>query len=357
MKNYICHNNYPTINLLVGFFIGILFLLALLIGLLSFIPFSYVKPLVDSLGIHNKVDLFTPSYCFSFIFKLRLLSFTLFLCAVLSLIFIKQIIVNLSYYLSSINSSFHFYLNILDFKTIFKDIVVSYFLVYIFFIVVSIRIYYLNLPIRNDEAVSFIYFAAKPLFVGLSSYPAPNNHLFNTFLVHMSYLVFGIKLWAIRLPALIAGILLIPIVYLLVATYYNKYAAIIAAALVSSSSLLIEYSTNARGYTILVAIFLIILILEMFLFYKSNSLICLLFICLISIGFYTYPIMLFSLLIIASSLIIYSMMNLCKDNRRWFIKQLFITLSFTFIIIVLSYIPVIIVQGIKAIIANDAVKE
>ena len=52
-----------------------------------------------------------------------------------------------------------------------------------------------------------------------------------------------------RLPALIAGILLIPATYLLFRVISNNLAALLSSALVAVSSPLIEFSTNARGYT------------------------------------------------------------------------------------------------------------
>ena len=59
---------------------------------------------------------------------------------------------------------------------------------------------------------------------------------------------------AIRLPALIAGIATLPLSYVLARRLYNSTAALLTAALVASSSTLVEYSTNARGYSLLVAL-------------------------------------------------------------------------------------------------------
>ena len=51
----------------------------------------------------------------------------------------------------------------------------------IFFIGVIIRICFLFQPMRHDEAFTFTNYASKPLFVALSNYSFPNNHLFHTF--------------------------------------------------------------------------------------------------------------------------------------------------------------------------------
>lgn len=47
-----------------------------------------------------------------------------------------------------------------------------------------VRIHFLSVPIRYDEAWGYNFYASKPLSYGLSQYIDPNNHLLNTFLVH-----------------------------------------------------------------------------------------------------------------------------------------------------------------------------
>ena len=57
-----------------------------------------------------------------------------------------------------------------------------------------------------------------------------------------------------RLPAFTAGVLLVPAVYWLAKRLYDRWTALGAALLVAWWPTLINYSTNARGYT-LVALF------------------------------------------------------------------------------------------------------
>ena len=67
---------------------------------------------------------------------------------------------------------------------------------------------YLNdlLPLRYDEATTYNNFVSKPLYVALANYATPNNHLLHTFLAKVSVGLAGNEPWAIRLPALLAGI-------------------------------------------------------------------------------------------------------------------------------------------------------
>jgi len=124
----------------------------------------------------------------------------------------------------------------------------------------ALRLEHLELPMRFDEAQTFLAYASKPLHSGLTNYDEPNNHLFHTFLVHVSTSLFGGQPWAIRLPALVAGVLVVPATYALVRLLFEARAALIAAMLVAVSSTLIEYSTNARGYTLVTLLFLVMLI-------------------------------------------------------------------------------------------------
>ena len=86
-------------------------------------------------------------------------------------------------------------------------------LLVILLLTIGLRLFFLFQPMRYDEANTFIQYASKPLYVRPSDYSLPNNHLFHTFLVHTAYLLLGNKPWVIRLPALIAGILLAPASY------------------------------------------------------------------------------------------------------------------------------------------------
>ena len=109
----------------------------------------------------------------------------------------------------------------------------------------------LSQPIRYDEAATWLDYASQPLGRALSDYRFPNNHLFHTLLVHVSAALFGDAPWALRLPAFVAGIALVPLTWALARALYSREAALGAAGLAATSATLVLYSTNARGYTIL----------------------------------------------------------------------------------------------------------
>ncbi len=92
----------------------------------------------------------------------------------------------------------------------------------------------------------------------LSNYSYPNNHLFNTLLVHFSIRAFGDTTLALRLSALAAGCLTIPMSWLAGRALYGRLAGILTAGCVAGLPTFIEFSVNARGYATLLAPFLAI---------------------------------------------------------------------------------------------------
>ncbi len=122
-----------------------------------------------------------------------------------------------------------------------------------------IRCSNLGEPMRFDEARAFLDLASHPLIIAISNYSSPTNHPLSTLLMHLSASIFGIEPWALRLPTLIAGVMIVPLTYAAVASFRGKDVALLASALASASFPLVEYSTNARGYG-LGAAFLLLMI-------------------------------------------------------------------------------------------------
>ena len=56
---------------------------------------------------------------------------------------------------------------------------------------VLLRLLDINKYIAYDEAYTFIHFASRPFKHILADYSAPNNHIFHTILVGISYRLFG----------------------------------------------------------------------------------------------------------------------------------------------------------------------
>ena len=118
----------------------------------------------------------------------------------------------------------------------------------ILLIAAAARLALIARPLRYDEAFTLSEFASRsPLFF-LSSYTHANNHVLHTLLV---WLMPGSAVPLLRLPALLAGIAVIAATYLLARQLHDRATAILAAALAAGATPLVEYSAQARGYTIL----------------------------------------------------------------------------------------------------------
>ena len=157
----------------------------------------------------------------------------------------------------------------------------------------ALRVMFLFQPMRYDESYTYITYVARPLRTSISYYNCPNNHIFHTLMVRECIALFGDHPWALRLPALIFGTLMIPAAFFMAAAFFGPNVAVLTSALTASSSILVEYSTNARGYTIECVCFLMILANAKRLTLKSTRMRRGLFCAISAFGFYTIPVMLF----------------------------------------------------------------
>lgn len=127
---------------------------------------------------------------------------------------------------------------------------------------VVVRVILLFGPPHYDECYTVTDLVWKsPLFF-LSRYPVPNNHVFQTLLVWCVWLVAGNRLWALRLPAFLCGIAILPATYLLARRAAGERAALLATALAAGATPLIEYSAQARGYTLVTLAFLLLFLID-----------------------------------------------------------------------------------------------
>jgi Dolichyl-phosphate-mannose-protein mannosyltransferase len=211
----------------------------------------------------------------------------------------------------------------------------------------GLRLAYLGQPVRYDEAFSYTEFASRPLYYALSFYPEPNNQLFHTLLVHLSTGLFGNELWALRLPAFVAGVLLVPATYAVGRLLYGRRAALLAACLVAVSSVLVEYSTNARGYTLLCLFFLVGLALAAYLVRTGSAAALLLLAISLALGFYTIPTMLYGF---ATLLVWLAWSGPGRGRPGW--AMLAALVVATALLALVLYLPPILVSGLNNLLGN-----
>ena len=156
-----------------------------------------------------------------------------------------------------------------------------------------IRLIQIDRTVDYDEAYTFIHFASRSLRYIVTDYSAPNNHVFHSLMVYLAYHIFGNHLWALRLPALMAGVLTIPAVYMAGKVFYGRNAALIAAVLVACTPMLVDFSDNARGYTLMCLFSCLILWIAAILRERSSFTGWLLLAVFSALGFYTLPVMVY----------------------------------------------------------------
>jgi 4-amino-4-deoxy-L-arabinose transferase-like glycosyltransferase len=202
---------------------------------------------------------------------------------------------------------------------------------------------------RVDEAATWLYYSSKSVLYGLVSYTLPNNHVFHTVLVSISTFIFGNHPWAIRLPAFLAGVAMIPLAYAAAKRFYGEGAALLTAGFVASSSVLVEFSTNGRGYTLVAAIFLALIVLAPA--HDAEPRAWRRFALLSAIGFLTIPTMLFPFGVVVGWLAL-SIVRAHDTDRAALAKRLGRTVLLTLGLVILAYLPALLWTGPHAFIAN-----
>jgi hypothetical protein len=213
------------------------------------------------------------------------------------------------------------------------------------------RLFFLMQPFKHDEAYTVAVFANQPLRIALSDYHLPNNHLFHTFLVHLVYSIFGYVQWAVRLPSFIAGVLTVPALYLLSRTLHGRTVAFIAATAAAVMPVLVDFSTQSRGYTLLMLFSLLLFLLGIYIRQRPNQLAWLLIVIVVVLGIYTIPIFYFSylsfLLWLGLAFLIGDL-NFQAYGSRWkFIGWGFLSGMLTVLFTILLYIPPVLRSGLQ----------
>ena len=120
---------------------------------------------------------------------------------------------------------------------------------------VVLAAYYLDVPLRVDETTTIGAYTAQPLSTALTEYDTPNNHLLHTLLVWVVTQVGGLSRVVFRLPAFASFCLFLIVLWWFVRLEYGAKTATFTVALVAPSPIFIGFATNARGYTLLLLLF------------------------------------------------------------------------------------------------------
>jgi hypothetical protein len=208
---------------------------------------------------------------------------------------------------------------------------------------VVVRAIVLNDPMRYDETYNYAELASQRVAAALSVYLNQNNHVLNTLLTHVSIRHFGSDPWAIRLPAFIAGCLLIPATYFAGRALYSGAAGLLAAGLVAASSPLIEYSANARGYSLAALAFVLLLRLGRALILRANAFAATAFAIVAALGMWAVPTTALAL----ATVVLWAGVEICvrRGGRPSRIAMLVAAVIVAALLTVVLYGPVLLMGG------------
>jgi hypothetical protein len=343
-------------------FIGVTIIGGVVFGLIFLLPFDYQKSWVDQLAVDGTVESYTRGIHTSIQYCTGPLA-VLFLGFIVFLIGFKGRANSLigSAALSSINN---LSLRRDEIKELLKkispskdDAIPLIVLAGIIILGAFFRYAYLWRPMGHDETYTFMAFASRGLRISITDYHLPNNHVFHTILVNLVYQMFGDSPAVIRLPAFLAGVMIIPATYSIGRLFYNSKIGLVGASIVASLAVLIDYSTTARGYTIITLFALLIIILAVYVKDHRNMVAWGLLVIISSLGLYINPTMVYPIGMGFTWLLLSKLIHDVSDTygTRYYLYLLISSLAIIIITLIL-YLPIILNSGLQSLISNDVIE-
>ena len=228
----------------------------------------------------------------------------------------------------------------------------------LFFLAALLRFMWLESPLQHDEAFTYYVFARLPWRYVIADYSYPNNHILHTLLLKACVLLFGNHSWAMRLPAYVFGSMIAPLVYAF-ARYSTsrRWTAFLAGGLAVVYPYMIQFSVNARGYSMMAVFTLLGALLAMAAMRHKNRMLWLLFSLIMIAGLYTLPIMMLP----AGGLFMWMLLNGLMNGfssayGRWgWLKYMIAAGVLMVTVTVLLYLPVVQYSGYSTLVDNPNV--
>lgn len=240
-----------------------------------------------------------------------------------------------------------------SFKNNFSSKHANIWLAFALIIGFGVRDYFMSQPMRYDEAYTFLNFVNQSP-ARIFYYPLPNNHVLHTIFVKIITSFLGANPITIRLIAFGAGIGCIPLTFNLCRQL--KQSGVFAGFAIAIFPYLVLYSTNARGYTLLTLLTLILASVGLQVVKKISNAGVILISLIASLGMMTMPSMLFPIAGLYCWFLILLIIN--KGDFKIILYKFIIPCClFTFIFTMVLYTPVIIAShGIETVINNNFVR-
>ncbi|MFN3875667.1 MAG: ArnT family glycosyltransferase, partial [Flavobacteriales bacterium] len=201
-----------------------------------------------------------------------------------------------------------------------------------------LRAWPLGEAITAPEAAAYLNFIARPFAAIVTDYSLPTNHVLHSLLAKASIAVFGIHHWSLRLPAFLASVLVLPLLYLLTRTLFNRYIALMATAMVAGLPQMIEVGSLANGYSITWAAMLAAMLFGRHVVRESNPWSAAIMGALLALGMWSVPSMIYP----ATTVVLWTLFSFLGKYKRSLVERitvLAITVAVFFAATVLLYLP------------------
>ncbi|MBI5723761.1 MAG: hypothetical protein HZA50_07385 [Planctomycetes bacterium] len=211
-------------------------------------------------------------------------------------------------------------------------------------------------PMRYDESWTFLFYVLPGGPEGWFNYSAPNNHIFHTLLAALSTAIGGDGPAALRFPAYLAGVAVVPAAAWLTRKLgASRPAAVLSALMAAQSVALVEYTVNARGYSLLCLDSILMAVCTLNILDRPvqwRAWIC--WMILAVLGLFTIPTMLYPIAILSTVILIHFIFFTDRSSLRKVIVRLGASLLAAGLLACLLYLPAVIytAEGVEAITSN-----
>jgi len=223
----------------------------------------------------------------------------------------------------------------------------------------AIRASHRHHPMQGDESATYFHYVMPNSFKALFNYTDTNNHIFHSLLAILSTKLRGSGPTAVRIPAFLAGVAIIAAGGLFARSIgKNAFAGIFAAMLLSTSSVLVAFSVNARGYTMVLFFSLLMGFASVQIARrKSGCRMWILWSTSLVLGMWTIPIMVYPAAIFSFMVILQTALSRTEIQHKLHVFKnwglaVFVCIGITWLL----YLPVILQNGFHSLFTFPWVK-
>ncbi len=213
-----------------------------------------------------------------------------------------------------------------------------------------VKFYFLpRFPFHVDELSSYLFFVRKGIFVSMSYFPAPNNHILYSVIACIAQPFISDPFYLMKVPSCILSLMTSVVLFLFLFRNFSFSLSVLGTLLFSFTASYFIYSISGRGYALMTS-FTIISSIATFEIISGRNENYLWHIYSISaiLGFYTLFTFLYPLVSLSLAIGVY----IIREKKYSLIKP-FVFYSIVILLsVLLLYTPVFIISGFSAISSN-----